>query len=144
MDADGSNPRVIVGDGNPVSPECSPDSTWIAYVRRRSDQQMVAVRSPIGGGTPTELIANLSRDQRAHLTRRFSGRVDCLGPGIEWHRRASCLRRPADRFRLQLEDPLPCQRTPLVARRKSLHYLLSRGGMRQHLEQPLPEDRHGR
>ena len=62
MDADGSNPRIIVGDGNPVSPECSPDSTWIAYVHRRSDQQLAAVRAPIGGGAPTELIANLSRD----------------------------------------------------------------------------------
>jgi eukaryotic-like serine/threonine-protein kinase len=62
MDADGSSPRIIVGDGNPVSPECSPDSTWIAYVHRRADQQLAAVRAPIGGGAPTELIANLSRD----------------------------------------------------------------------------------
>ena len=62
MDADGSNPRLIIGDGNPVSPECSPDSTWIAYVHRRADQQLAAVRAPIGGGAPTELIANLSRD----------------------------------------------------------------------------------
>jgi len=62
MDADGSNPRIIVGDGNPVSPECSPDSTWIAYVHRRSDLQLVAVRASIGGGAPTELIGNLSRD----------------------------------------------------------------------------------
>ena len=62
MGADGSNPRIIVGDGNPVSPECSPDSTWIAYVHRRADQQLAAVRAPIGGGAPTELIANLSSD----------------------------------------------------------------------------------
>ena len=62
MDADGSNPRLIVSDGNPVSPACSPDSTWIAYVHRRTDGQMAAVRAPIRGGAPTELIANLSSE----------------------------------------------------------------------------------
>ena len=28
----------------------------------RTDQQLAAVRAPIGGGAPTELIGNLSRD----------------------------------------------------------------------------------
>ena len=62
VDADGSTPRRIVSNGDPVSPECSPDSTWIAYVYRRTDGQLAAVRAPIGGGAPTELLANLSRD----------------------------------------------------------------------------------
>ena len=62
MDADGSNPRIIVGDGNPVSPECSPDSAWIAY-RAPPRRSAAGCRArPIGGGAPTELIANLSRE----------------------------------------------------------------------------------
>ena len=62
MAADGSNARVIVRDGNPSGPACSRDSTWIAYARRGTDQQIAAVRVPIDGGASTELIRNLSRD----------------------------------------------------------------------------------
>ena len=62
MAADGSNARAIVRDGNPVGPSCSPDSTWIAYARRGTNQQMAAVRAPIEGGVATELIQNLVRD----------------------------------------------------------------------------------
>jgi Tol biopolymer transport system component len=62
MDADGSNARLIVSEGNPISPECSPDSMWIAYVHRRPEGQLAAVRAPINGGASTELIANLARE----------------------------------------------------------------------------------
>jgi serine/threonine protein kinase len=62
MAADGSNARVIVRDGNPTAPSCSPDGTWIAYARRGSNQQIAAVRARIDGGAPIELVANLSRD----------------------------------------------------------------------------------
>jgi Tol biopolymer transport system component len=60
MAADGSNARVIVRDGNPSRPACSRDSTWIAYARLGTDQQVAAVRAPIDGGAATELIRNLS------------------------------------------------------------------------------------
>jgi Tol biopolymer transport system component len=63
MASDGSNPHIVVRDGNPVTPLCSPDSTWIVYARRGTDQRLAAVRASIDGtGTPTELVANLSRD----------------------------------------------------------------------------------
>jgi len=61
MAADGSNARLVVGDGDPVNPACAPDSAWLAFARRGANQQMFAIRAPIGGGTPTtDLIANIS------------------------------------------------------------------------------------
>ena len=55
MDADGSNPRIIVGDGNPVSPECSPDSTWIAYraARQRSADWLPFARRSVAALPPS-------------------------------------------------------------------------------------------
>jgi eukaryotic-like serine/threonine-protein kinase len=136
MDADGSNPRVIVGDGNPVSPECSPDSTWIAYVRRRSDQQMVAVRSPIGGGTPTELIANLSRDN-VHISPDGS-----LVESIVWDLASNgtvvqVVSATGGPVRYSLKIPAVASEPLWSPDGKSLHYLLSRGGVVNIWEQPL-------
>src|SRR6185312_4759104 len=31
MAADGSNARLVVGDGDPVNPACAPDSAWLAF-----------------------------------------------------------------------------------------------------------------
>ena len=135
MDADGSNPRIVVGDGNPVSPECSPDSTWIAYVRR-SDQQLVAVRAPIGGGTPTELIANLSRDD-VHISPDGS-----LVESIVWDMASrgtavqvvSATGGPA---RYTVKIPAAASEPAWSPDGKSLQYLLSRGGAVNVWEQPL-------
>ena len=133
MDADGSNPRIVVGDGNPVSPECSPDSTWIAYVRR-SDQQLVAVRAPIGGGTPTELIANLSRDD-VHISPDGS-----LVESIVWDlatmaRRCKSSPRPEARLVSRELPPRPANRPGL--RTGSRFSTPCRGGAVNVWEQPL-------
>ena len=136
MAADGSNPRIIVGDGNPVSPECSPDSTWIAYVHRRADQQMAAVRAPIGGGAPTELIANLSRDN-VHISPDGS-----LVQSIVWDTASngtSVQVAPATggAVRYTFKTPAAASDLRWSPDGKSLQYLLFRGGALNLWEQPL-------
>jgi len=136
MDADGSNPRMIVGDGNPVSPECSPDSAWIAYVHRRADQQLAAVRAPIGGGAPTELIGNLSRD-KVHISPDGS-----LVESIVWDTASngtSVVVAPATGgpARYTLKVPAAASEPMWSPDGKSLQYLLFRGGTLALFEQPL-------
>ena len=136
MDADGSNPRIIVGDGNPVSPECSPDSTWIAYVRRGSDQQLAAVRAPIGGGAPTELIGYLSRDN-VHISPDGS-----LVQSIVWDTASngtSVQVAPATGgpVRYTLKPPAAASDLRWSPDGKSLQYLLFRGGALNLWEQSL-------
>jgi len=136
MGADGSNPHVVVSDGNPVSPECSPDSTWIAYVRRGSDQLMTAVRAPIGGGAPTELIRNLSREN-VHISPDGS-----LVQSMVWDTASNGTAvhvAPATggpvRYTLRILSTASDTRWSPDG--KSLQFLLARGGAFNIWEQPL-------
>jgi Tol biopolymer transport system component len=56
---DGSDPQLLVGDGDPLSATCSPDGKWIAYVRRDAGVDVV-VRLELDGGVSTELLRNIS------------------------------------------------------------------------------------
>jgi len=69
MAADGSNAHVVFSDGDPITPACSPDSTWITFGRRGANQQTMAVRAPIDGTTPTqELIANIAGNGASYIS----------------------------------------------------------------------------
>jgi Tol biopolymer transport system component len=136
MGADGSNPHLVVGEGDPVSPECSPDSTWIAYVRRGSNQLLTAVRAPIGGGAPTELISNLSRDN-VHISPDGS-----LVQSTVWDVAANGTAvhiAPATGgpIRYTLKIPATASDPRWSPDGKSLQFLLVRGGAANIWEQPL-------
>ena len=54
MDADGSNPVRIADETAAISPQCSPDSKWVIYLRGAS---LTPMRVPITGEKPPETIA---------------------------------------------------------------------------------------
>lgn len=69
MAADGSNARLVFGDGDPITPACSPDGTWMTFGRRGANQQTIAVRAPIDGkGTPQDLIANIAGNGASYIS----------------------------------------------------------------------------
>ncbi len=55
-DREGARPEVIVSEG--INPQCSPDSTWVAFSRINTGAGVF--RLSLDGGTPTELIPNAS------------------------------------------------------------------------------------
>jgi serine/threonine protein kinase len=61
---DGSDPQLLVGEGDPLSATCSPDGKWIAYVRREAGLAVV-VRMVLDGGATTELLKNISNNVAA-------------------------------------------------------------------------------
>ena len=135
MDADGSNPRVIVSDGNPVSPECSPDSTWIAYVHRRTDQQLAAVRAPIGGGAPTELIA-MTLD-KVHISPDGSLVESTVWDTASNGTKVQVAPATGGPVRYTLKSPVGASDLSWSPDGKSLQYLQFNGGVLKLWEQPL-------
>ena len=136
MGADGSNPRIIVGDGNPVSPECSPDSAWIAYVHRRSRSATGCRSSAHRRRRSHRAYREPVSRQRAHLTRRVPGPVHRLGHGLEWHVGAG---RPATggAVRYTLKLPAGSSDPRWSPDGKSLQFSLTRRGAANIWEQPL-------
>jgi Tol biopolymer transport system component len=136
MAADGSNARVIVGDGNASSPTCSPDSTWMAFVRRGTDQLMTAVRAPIDGGATTELIHNLSREgisisPDGSLVAAMAWEEGTLGTSFK------VVSSAGGPVRYTLRIPPGAGNTSFSPDGKSIHYAVVRRGAGNIWEQPL-------
>jgi serine/threonine protein kinase len=136
MASDGSNARVIVGDGNASSPTCSRDSTWMAFVRRGTDQLMTAVRAPIDGGATTELIHNLSREgisisPDGSLVAAMAWEEGTLGTSLK------VVSSAGGPVRYTLRIPPGASNTSFSPDGKSIHYAVVRRGAGNIWEQPL-------
>ena len=137
MASDGSSPHIVIRDGNPASPVCSPDSAWIVYARRGTDQRMAAVRASIDGtGTPIELVSNLVRDDA------FISPDGSLVGAMAWDATApstvvNIVSATGGPIRHALRPPAGANNLQFSPDGKSLRYALLRRGAANIWEQPL-------
>jgi hypothetical protein len=132
MAADGSNPRLIIGDGDPLGPSCADGKTVVFTARLRD---VVTVRHvSLTGGEPTDVMTNV-----------LAGRAELSPDGTMiasqvWENTAS----PVHVVKTSGGAPLFNLRLPASARAiqwapdgTALRYIATRQGADNIWEQPL-------